>query len=493
MWGRLTEALRDGEPKSEGLGSPSAFKDKYSDPKIIRRFLAHMDSYNGLAGPQVAAHLDWSGLHSFADIGGARGNLAAQLTQAHPHLKGTVFDLPAIEPFFDEHMERMGTASRVKFRAGDFFTDELPSADVLIFGHILHDWPSQARSTLLQRAYQAVPPGGAVAVIDQMISADHNDAHAFLASLNVPAGQGRRLGVHHGGLLRLGDRGGIPDRAGHPHRHDRPGHAAGGEEGLTAPSAAAATDRAAQLPLAGTVGIVTGGTQGLGLAIARKLCQAGCHVVLNYAHRDDRALEGSEELSGLPGGVSLAKADITTPEGVARVLAMTRAERGRLDFFIHNAASLRPMSAAKPDALRLHRDLDAALAPLLHGTQEMTELMSRRPGRIVAVSSTGARRVIPQYVSLGVAKAALENLVRYLAVELAGRGITVNAVATAKLDKGKVPRPAGRGRAGEADPAAGRLTCPQDVADAVYLLCLPEAAWIQGQVITVDGGLGLLS
>ncbi|MEU7146154.1 methyltransferase [Nocardia sp. NPDC046473] len=186
MWGRLSEALRDGQPKSEGLGGKNAFKNTYAaGPDITRQFLSHMDSYNGYAGPQLAKYLDWSRYKSFVDAGGARGNLAAQLVTAHPHLTGVVFDLPGLEPFFNEHMDHTGTAESVSFQGGDFFDEPLPQTDVLIFGHVLHDWPLETRQTLLQRAWPAVRPGGAVVIYDQMLDNERSDPHKLLASLNV--------------------------------------------------------------------------------------------------------------------------------------------------------------------------------------------------------------------------------------------------------------------------------------------------------------------
>jgi enoyl-[acyl-carrier protein] reductase III len=142
----------------------------------------------------------------------------------------------------------------------------------------------------------------------------------------------------------------------------------------------------------------------------------------------------------------------------------------------------------------VHADLATALDPLLHSVERLTKLLAPGSGRVIAVSSLGARAVIPRYLSLGVAKAALESLVRYLAVELAGRQITVNAVSSAKLDKSGVPggEPLGPREQQLAERApGGRLATPDDLADVISLLCRDEARWIQGQIITVDGGLSL--
>jgi len=242
--------------------------------------------------------------------------------------------------------------------------------------------------------------------------------------------------------------------------------------------------------LAGRTALVTGATRGLGLAIAHKLCAGGVHVLVNYAHDDEAAKAAVAELGELPGSVDLVRADIATAEGSEQLVSAVRATGRRLDILVHNAASWHPMSAIRADIADLHADITTAVDPLLRLAPALDELMSAR-GRVLAVSSNGADRVIPGYVGLGTAKAALEALVRYLAVELAPRGIAVNAVSTAKLDKGPDTPNAAMVPVLAARTPAGRLTAPADVADVVALLCAEEAAWIHGQVITVDGGLGI--
>ncbi|WP_055528658.1 methyltransferase [Streptomyces graminilatus] len=185
MWGRLTEALRDGQPKAEQAAGPGAFERLYQNPEAARRFLAHMDSAHALVGPELAAAVPWSRYRSFVDVGGARGHIAAALATAHPQLTGGVFELPAVEPFFDEHMAELGLADRISFHSGDFFTVPLPAADVLVFGHVLHDWEPEQRQFLLERAYQALAPGGAVVVYDQMLDDAEPDLASILGSLNV--------------------------------------------------------------------------------------------------------------------------------------------------------------------------------------------------------------------------------------------------------------------------------------------------------------------
>jgi enoyl-[acyl-carrier protein] reductase III len=246
------------------------------------------------------------------------------------------------------------------------------------------------------------------------------------------------------------------------------------------------------LRLDGKVALITGGTRGLGLAVARKLCVSGSHVFLNYGHDDEAAEAAVKELSGLGGSATVLRADITDPQAVPGMVARVLEHHSRLDVFVHNAATYHPMPTLQAVPADVHADITAALDPLLHGINAVADAMAGGPGRIVAVSSNGSRGVVPQYVSLGIAKAALESMIRYLAVELAGRGIAVNAVSTGKLDKGAgTPGGAKMTAMLASRTPAGRLSRPEDVADAVALLCTDEAAWIHGQVVTADGGLGL--
>jgi enoyl-[acyl-carrier protein] reductase III len=191
----------------------------------------------------------------------------------------------------------------------------------------------------------------------------------------------------------------------------------------------------------------------------------------------------------MPGRASLAKADIQHPGAVRDVLDGARQRYGRVDILVHNAASFHPMATGGAAIDAVHRDIGAAIDPLLGVAGELAAYLTPGAGRVIAISSNGARQVVPRYVSLGAAKAALESVLRYLAVELAPHGIYVNAVSTAKLDKGVPDDPAVAALA--ARTPGGRLTRPDDVAGVVALLCTDEARWIHGQVITVDGGLGL--
>ncbi|MEJ3750544.1 methyltransferase [Actinomycetes bacterium KLBMP 9797] len=182
IWGDLTKLLRTGERQQ-----PSAydFKQLYSNPEAIRRFMAAMDGATASIAPALAHAFDWSTVTSFVDVGGGRGSVAAEIAKAHPHLRGGCLDLPSVEPIFDEHMNRLGMTGRVGFHGVDFFADDLPTVDALIFGHVLHDWDDLRRLTLLRKAHDALPAGGQVLIYDAMIDDERRDPGTLLMSLSM--------------------------------------------------------------------------------------------------------------------------------------------------------------------------------------------------------------------------------------------------------------------------------------------------------------------
>ncbi|MEU4209205.1 methyltransferase [Streptomyces sp. NPDC026206] len=178
-WASLTDVL-----KNEPVKVQQDFRKDFENLDNVRRLMGHMDAFNSFVAHELDRCVDWSRHTTFLDVGGARGNVAAHLVRVHGHLRGGVFDLPQVEPLFDEHMAALGTASKVSFTAGDFFADPLPASDVVILGHVLHDWPPAAREELLRRVYAAVGPGGIVVVYDAMIDDERDDAVSLLQSLN---------------------------------------------------------------------------------------------------------------------------------------------------------------------------------------------------------------------------------------------------------------------------------------------------------------------
>ncbi len=186
FWGSLTEAVRTGESQNESKGGHDPFATLYADPAKLKEFLRAMSGVSRGANMTIAQKFPWAKYQSCADIGTAQGDLVTQITLANPHLQGIGFDLPEVAPIFEDYIAANGLAERVKFAGGSFFTDELPQADVLLFGHILHDWDLDTKLMLLNKAYAALPVGGAVVVYDSIIDdARKENAFGLLMSLNM--------------------------------------------------------------------------------------------------------------------------------------------------------------------------------------------------------------------------------------------------------------------------------------------------------------------
>lgn len=186
FWGGLTTALRTGAPQNESKHGEDPFVALYADPAKLREFLRAMSGVSRGANITIAHQFPWANYKSCADIGTAQGDLVMQITKAQPHLRGIGFDLPEVGPIFEDYIATNGLADRVSFAGGSFFTDELPSADVLLFGHILHDWDLVTKRMLLSKAYAALPEGGAVIVYDSIIDDDRSkNAFGLLMSLNM--------------------------------------------------------------------------------------------------------------------------------------------------------------------------------------------------------------------------------------------------------------------------------------------------------------------
>lgn len=184
-WGRLTDALTTGKPQTAGAADEGAFLRMLADPAQREQYLRMMDSANSLVAPHLIERFGWGEHRRVLDVGGCRGNLAGLLMRAHPHLEAGVFDLPPLAGPHAEHAERLGVADRAWFLAGDFFADELPSSEIVILGHVLHNWSPEQRAELIAKAYRAVEPGGALLIYDAMLPEDPTDLARVLISLNM--------------------------------------------------------------------------------------------------------------------------------------------------------------------------------------------------------------------------------------------------------------------------------------------------------------------
>jgi hypothetical protein len=186
FWGSLTEALRTGKLQSEGNSGGDFFAALYAEPDRLRGFLAAMSGISAGAADAIAATFPWKDYETFMDLGSAQGMVPATLADAHPHLTGIGFDLPPVKPVFEEFIAHRGVADRVRFQGGNFFEDPLPRADVIVMGHILHDWDLVQKRALLSKAFHALPKGGAIVVYDAIIDDDRREnAFGLLMSLNM--------------------------------------------------------------------------------------------------------------------------------------------------------------------------------------------------------------------------------------------------------------------------------------------------------------------
>lgn len=244
----------------------------------------------------------------------------------------------------------------------------------------------------------------------------------------------------------------------------------------------------------GQVAVVTGGGRGIGRAIALRLAAAGADVVVNYFLNRQAADATAEEIRSHGVRAHVIQADMKDPVQIRKLFGEVEERCGGVDILVSNAASgvFRPAHSVSVK----HWDWMMNTHPraLLVCAQAVLPLMRGRRGRIVAVSSIGSQRTIPQYAGMGAAKGAVESLVRYLAVEFASMGVSVNAVSGGAVSTeswGQLPEVEAILEAIREKTPAGRITSPEDIAEAVYFLCSPQAEMIRGQVLIVDGGYTL--
>jgi len=246
--------------------------------------------------------------------------------------------------------------------------------------------------------------------------------------------------------------------------------------------------------LLGKTALVTGASRGIGRAIARRLAEAGCDIAANYINSHEEAESLRVEVEALGRKVLLLQGNVGDPASVAEILEAVARGFGRLDFLVSNAASgvLRPALEMTLRHWRHCLETNALALNLL--AQRAAPLLA--PGSaIIAISSLGAERALPDYAFIGASKAALESLVRSLALELGPRGIRVNTVSAGVVDTDALKAFPQRERiCGEflRRSVAGRLLTPEDVAGAVYLLCRSEARMITGQILRVDAGYSII-
>jgi enoyl-[acyl-carrier protein] reductase III len=252
------------------------------------------------------------------------------------------------------------------------------------------------------------------------------------------------------------------------------------------------------LPFSGKIALVTGSGRGIGKAIALKLAQDGADLVVNYMKNQAPAEEVAAQVRAMGRRAIVVQANVAKPEDVDGLFQKIEEEFGGLDILISNAASGFNRPAMQQKVMGWDWTMNVNARGFLLVAQRAVPLMEKRGGgHMVAISSPGSHRVMPDYVAVGASKAALEALTRYLAVELAPLHIAVNAVSPSLVETDAL-----KAFASLSDPTtipnaiqntpAGRLVTPEDIAGVVAFLCSPAAAMIRGQVIVIDGGYTLI-
>ena len=187
FWNFLEEALKRGTPQNEiRTGEQSLFEKIYADQDKTREFVNAMGGAQAGAFITFATQFDFSPYTTMCDIGGAGALLSAQVVLHNPQMSSTSFDLPPVGPIAYENISKMGVADRVKIQSGNFFTDQFPKADVITLGNILHDWGTSDKILLIKKAYDALPDGGALVVIENIIDDERREnAFGLMMSLNM--------------------------------------------------------------------------------------------------------------------------------------------------------------------------------------------------------------------------------------------------------------------------------------------------------------------
>lgn len=237
--------------------------------------------------------------------------------------------------------------------------------------------------------------------------------------------------------------------------------------------------------------LVTGGSRGIGREIARRFAERGAaRVAIGYLRNDNAAEQAAAEIEALGADVTLVRGNVSSARVAEQVAAL-----GPLDILVHNAATGVARPALETEDKHFDWTMNANARALIALARAAVPAMSEGSS-IVALSSLGSQRVLDNYVLVGASKAALEAIVRHLAVELAPRGIRVNAVSAGVVETDALDAFPNREQMlswSLARTPAGRLVEPRDIAGAVCFLCSPEAEMIRGQTLIVDGGYSLLA
>lgn len=246
--------------------------------------------------------------------------------------------------------------------------------------------------------------------------------------------------------------------------------------------------------LHGKVALITGGARGIGSATAKKLAASGCDIALNYYNSSDLAEKLCEELREMGVNAQAIQGNVSDPSSVEEIFKQFNQHFSHLDILINNAASgvLKPALEMSVKHWRWCMEINALALVLV--AQKAKSLL-RTGGRVIALSSLGSERAIPNYAFIGASKAALESLVRSLSIEFAPQGVSVNTVSAGAVDTDALKHFPNREQVLQKAldlSLSGRHINPDDVANVIYLLCLPEAEMIKGQTVYVDAGYSII-
>lgn len=186
FWGHLEEGLLTGKPQNEIKDGEDLFESIYKDSHRLKMFVHAMTGAQMGGFIAFAQKFDFSKFKTLIDVGGSAGMLSLMIAQHQTHMTCVTFDLPVIEPIANETIQKLQLANRVKTTSGDFFAESIPTADIVTMGNILHDWDEETKLVLIQKAYDALPQGGAFVVIESIIDDERKEnVFGMMMSLNM--------------------------------------------------------------------------------------------------------------------------------------------------------------------------------------------------------------------------------------------------------------------------------------------------------------------
>lgn len=251
-----------------------------------------------------------------------------------------------------------------------------------------------------------------------------------------------------------------------------------------------------QKHLLGKTALITGASRGIGRAVALRLASFGADIMVNYVRNEEAAQKTVEELKALGVRAACKQANVGDLKDAEALVDSTLSELGGIDILVHSAAlgAFKPVHQLRPNQWDLSMDVNTKA--FLNLTKKVIPGMEKKSsGCIIALSSLGSRQYIPNYGAIGISKSALESLVRYLAVELAPKGIRVNCVSGGLVDTDAIRFfPDYQKMVDEVvkHTPMGRIAQPDDIAKVVAFLASPESGWIVGQTLIADGGMSLI-